>query len=73
MPWRVGSKVALNVYDDDRPVCQCHSEDDARLIVEAVNHYINAEAQELLDAEELAEELLLWAEARALLDAEAAR
>jgi len=38
MSWRVGRKVPLNVYDgDDRPVCQCHTVEDARLIVEAVN------------------------------------
>jgi hypothetical protein len=24
--WRVGSKIPLNVYEGDRPVCQCHSE-----------------------------------------------
>lgn len=37
--WRVGNKVPVNVYDGDRPVCQCHSEDDAKLIVQAVNVY----------------------------------
>ena len=35
--WRVGSKVPLNVYDGDRPVCQCHSEEDAARIVAAMN------------------------------------
>jgi len=30
--WRVGSKVKLNVYFDDRPICQCHSEADAMMI-----------------------------------------
>ena len=23
--WRVGSKVPINVYEGDRPVCQCHN------------------------------------------------
>lgn len=35
--WRVGHKVPINVYDGDRPVCQCHNEEDARAIVEAMN------------------------------------
>lgn len=35
--WRQGNKVSINVYDDDRPVCQCHSEEDARAIVHAIN------------------------------------
>jgi len=35
--WRVGSKIPLNVYEGDRPVCQCHSEEDARRIVAAMN------------------------------------
>lgn len=35
--WRVGSKVPLNVYDGDRPVCQCHSFMDALDIVNAMN------------------------------------
>lgn len=35
--WRLGSQVALNVYDGDRPVCQCHNEHDAKLMVFAVN------------------------------------
>lgn len=37
MIWRTGSKVILNVYDGDRPVAQCHNENDARNIVAAVN------------------------------------
>lgn len=36
-PWRVGSKVPLNVYEGDRPVCQCHTAEDARRIVSAMN------------------------------------
>jgi hypothetical protein len=41
--WRVGSKVKLNVYDGDRPVCQCHSFLDAMAIAAAMNRYINKE------------------------------
>ena len=42
--WRVGTRVPLNVYEGDRPVCQCHTPEDARLIVEAVNTVIAMEA-----------------------------
>ncbi len=35
--WRVGSKVPINVYEGDRPVCQCHNEQDAERIVDAMN------------------------------------
>jgi hypothetical protein len=35
--WRVGRKIALNVYDGDRPACQCHTALDAQLIVRAMN------------------------------------
>lgn len=35
--WRVGKNVPLNVYEGDRPVCQCHTAIDARRIVDAVN------------------------------------
>jgi hypothetical protein len=45
--WRVGRKVPLNVYEGDRPVCQCHSEQDATRIMEAMNRtqpqWINVE------------------------------
>lgn len=34
--WRVGHKVPINVYEGDRPVCQCHTEEDARAIVSAM-------------------------------------
>lgn len=37
--WRTGARVPLNVYAGDRPICQCHNEEDARRIVEAVNWY----------------------------------
>lgn len=35
--WRLGSKVPINVYEVDRPICQCHTAEDARRIVAAVN------------------------------------
>ena len=35
--WRVGSKVPLNVYENERAVCQCHYPDDAANIVKAMN------------------------------------
>lgn len=38
--WRVGAKVPLNVYEGDRPVCQCHTKEDACRIVAAVNGLI---------------------------------
>ena len=37
MSWKVGSRVGLNVYDGDRPVCQCHNAEDAANIVAAMN------------------------------------
>ena len=44
MSWRVGTKVLLNVYDDDgEPVCQCHTPTQARRIVEAINYCEAAE------------------------------
>jgi hypothetical protein len=38
--WRVGTKIPINVYDGNRPVCQCQTETDAALIVLAVNRFI---------------------------------
>jgi hypothetical protein len=35
--WRLGRKVPINVYEGDRPICQCHTVLDARRIVESVN------------------------------------
>jgi hypothetical protein len=37
MTWRVGHKVPINVYEGDRPVCQCQTAEHARRIVEAMN------------------------------------
>jgi|SRR5579863_7261394 len=42
MSWRVGRKVPINVYDGDRPVCQCHTELDALNIVAAMNQWETA-------------------------------
>jgi len=25
--WRTGGRIKLNVYEGDRPVCQCHDEE----------------------------------------------
>jgi hypothetical protein len=38
--WRVGTKIKLNVYDGNRPVCQCHTQGDAARIVLAMNRYL---------------------------------
>jgi hypothetical protein len=38
--WRTGNKVPINVYDGDRPVCQCQTAMDAKLIVRAVNNLL---------------------------------
>lgn len=35
--WRVGHHVPINVYEGDRPVCQCHTATDALQIVKALN------------------------------------
>lgn len=40
--WRVGSKIRINVYDGDRPVCQCQTALDAKLIVLAVNALLDS-------------------------------
>jgi hypothetical protein len=37
MTWRVGTKVPINVYEGDRPICQCHTAVDAKRIVAAMN------------------------------------
>lgn len=37
MSWRVGNKIPVNVYKDDRPVCQCQTSDDAARIVKTMN------------------------------------
>lgn len=36
--WRVGRKIPLNVYDGyGRPICQCHTVEDALAIVDGMN------------------------------------
>lgn len=47
--WRTGRQVPLNVYVNDRPVCQCHSPEDARRIVAGMNY---AEARIAADIEQ---------------------
>lgn len=42
--WRQGRKVPRNVYEGDRPVAMLATEEDARLIVAAVNWYRAAQA-----------------------------
>jgi hypothetical protein len=42
--WRVGTKIPINVYDGDTPVCQCQTVEYAKLIVESVNFCLKAEA-----------------------------
>ena len=44
MNWRVGRKVPINIYDGERPVCQCHCVEDALNIVKAMNR---AECQDM--------------------------
>ncbi len=35
--WRVGGKVPLNVYRDDKPMFQCHTPEDAAEVVALLN------------------------------------
>lgn len=35
--WRVGGKVPLNVYEDNKPMFQCHTPEDAARIVRLLN------------------------------------
>ena len=47
--WRAGSKVPINVYEGERPVCQCHTAADAARIVKAMNREESAaESVEML-------------------------
>jgi len=43
--WRIGTKIPINVYDGDRPVCQAQTAADARLIVGAVNEHLKRIAE----------------------------
>lgn len=67
--WRVGSKVPLNVYENNRPVCQCHFEHDAVKIVDALNSN-NVIAELKADLSKLTNELV---EQKRLLANERAR
>jgi hypothetical protein len=46
--WRVGKRVPINVYDGDRPVCQCQTAVDAARIVRAVNRMIDPPGEDEL-------------------------
>jgi hypothetical protein len=37
LKWHTGRKVPINVYEGERPVCQCHTAIDAQRIVSAMN------------------------------------
>lgn len=37
MTWRVGGKIPLNVYEDDKPMFQCHTPEDATRVVGLLN------------------------------------
>lgn len=41
MKWSVGGKVPLNVYENDRPMFQCHTPEDAERIVSLLNENAN--------------------------------
>jgi hypothetical protein len=47
MNWRVGRKIPINVYDGERPVCQCQTAMDAKRIVEAMNRQAPYEVDRL--------------------------
>lgn len=42
--FRVGGKVPLNVYEDDRPVFQAHTPEDAARLVELLNAGLAAQS-----------------------------
>ena len=50
--WRVGSKVPINVYDGDTPVCQCQTKEYAQFIVDAVNVLLEQREMILAGAKE---------------------
>lgn len=47
MNWRVGNKIKLNVYQGERPVCQCHTEEDAQAMVDAMNKFASDPRREI--------------------------
>jgi len=40
--WRTGTRVPINVYEGERPICQCQTAMDAKLIVLAVNSLLES-------------------------------
>lgn len=42
--WRQGTKVPINIYEGERPVCQCQTAADAKRIVQAVNFATQVQA-----------------------------
>lgn len=38
--WRVGTQVPINVYKDDKPVCQCQTPELAAEIVACMNYFV---------------------------------
>lgn len=71
--WRVGTKVQLNVYEGDRPVCQCHNAEDAKRIVEAMQpmnqNSVARELEEWSDSLEGIEKFCIpptWTEVRTM-------
>ena len=43
--WRTGRKVLLNVYYGVRPICQCHTAEEARMIVDGMNALAASQAE----------------------------
>jgi hypothetical protein len=43
--WRLGRNVPINVYEGDRPICQCHTSIDAKRIVDAMNRVLTSQEQ----------------------------
>lgn len=59
--WRVGGKVPLNVYQGDRPMFQCHTPEDAAMVVAKLNSH-DAQAQRIAELEQGRDEALKIAE-----------
>ena len=45
--WRVGKKIKINVYEDDKPICQCHDAETALHIVQVMNRFAALSTEEL--------------------------
>lgn len=48
--WRVGNRVSLNVYLNDAPMFQCHTPEDAAMVVALLNAPMLPRAVSLLKA-----------------------